>query len=656
MADPNLEVVVSAQDRITLMLSELGKKLEGLVPAAAKVSHETKELEHPGVWQRLSEHAENVRGKFGELAEKVAGVGERIVDLLPMLAGLGGVGSIGGLAEMARQTAELGEHLHNLSVETGVTTQALQALQFGAEQAGLSGTNMQMGLDRLNRTIADSASGRNKQAASLFAHLGISLRDAHGHIRSVTEILPLLADAIQKTASAAMRSDMAQTLMGRSGARLLPLFAEGSAGLDELQERWNRFGYTLSDAQVATSTKFMDSWHDMTAAVSGFSTEVGARLLGVLQPVIEKMADWIATNREWLAQDITGAVRAAAGAFQVALDAIDPVIAAIGGLVEWVRPLAPVLNALVPPLIAFGGALGVLFIAGKIRETAIAVQEFGEAMRAVVVGNPILMLAAVIGVAAFEIYEHWDWIRRQLGPAWAAIAAAAQALETRLAPVWRAIGEAGQVVAAGWQRVEPVLAVIWSEVSEAIVASWAVVQPVIARIGAIAEALMQEWQPAGDFFRTLWDGIVDSFEAAWERIRPVLALVGGAVGTVTRAVGAVGRFLGLGDGRPATPVPAVAASGPALRMPSLPRAPASAPQFPPFPGAPVAGGRAAGSLSTASAGSQPSGDSDQPKTGRVDVHVHFTGAPPGTRVRTEASGIAAPAETNVGYSYPMGPT
>ncbi len=128
MADPNLEVVVSAQDRITLMPTELERKLEGLVPAAAKVSHETKELEHPGVWQRLSEHAENVRGKFGELAEKVAGVGERIVDLLPMLAGLGSVGSIGGLAEMARQAAELGEHLHNLSVETGVTTQALQAL------------------------------------------------------------------------------------------------------------------------------------------------------------------------------------------------------------------------------------------------------------------------------------------------------------------------------------------------------------------------------------------------------------------------------------------------------------------------------------------------------------------------------------------------
>ena len=574
------------------------------------------------------------------VSPNIAGVGEKIVDLLPMLAGLGGVGSIGGLAEMARQTAELGEHLHNLSLETGVTTQALQALQFGAQQAGLSGTDMQMGLDRLNRTIADSASGRNKQAASLFAHLGISLRDARGHIRSVTEILPQLADAIQKTASAAMRSDMAQTLMGRSGARLLPLFAEGSAGLDELQKRWNRFGYTLSDAQVATSTKFMDSWHDMTAAVSGFTTEVGARLLAVLQPVIEKMADWIARNREWLTQDITGAVRAAAAAFQVALDAIDPVIAAIGGLVEWARPLAPVLNALVPPLIAFGGALGVLFVAGKIRETAIAVQEFGEAMRAVVVGNPILMLAAAIGVAAFEIYEHWDWIRARLGPAWAAIAAAAEQLEARLAPVWRAIGEATQVVAAGWQRVEPVLAAVWNEVSEAIATAWAVVRPVLARIGAIAQALMQEWQPAGDFFRTLWDGIAEVFEAAWERIRPVIALVGGAVGTVTRAVGAVGRFLGFegGAGTPA-PVPAVGAPSP---------------RFPPFPGAPVAGDAAP--AAPAVPGRAANVDGGQPQTGRVDVHVHFTGAPPGTRVRTEASGIAAPGETNVGYSYPMGPT
>jgi hypothetical protein len=147
---------------------------------------------------------------------------------------LGGLGIMGALTAAARGfygAMEAGGALVDLSGQTGIAVDKLMQLQMAFDQAGMSASDVQPVVAKLQKNIAEAATG-NVDAANKFKQMGLAIKDLQG--LSADEQLAAVGDAIGKIQNPAQRAAMAMEVFGKSGAKLLSVFSAG--GLEDVQE------------------------------------------------------------------------------------------------------------------------------------------------------------------------------------------------------------------------------------------------------------------------------------------------------------------------------------------------------------------------------------------------------------------------------------
>src|SRR5262249_4739792 len=154
-------------------------------------------------------------------------------------------------------------------------------LRYGAKRTQIESETLEKGLGKLNRTIADAATGKNKDAAALFARLGINLRDANGHLRGAKDVLPGLASAFERNENEAVRSAMAVALFGKAGESLIPFLARGRGWMEGLSAETKRFG-GLTDKHRVGLAELNDRYEELEKAGSGLSSRLSASLAPLL--------------------------------------------------------------------------------------------------------------------------------------------------------------------------------------------------------------------------------------------------------------------------------------------------------------------------------------------------------------------------------------
>ena len=178
-------------------------------------------------------------------------------------------------ADQARKTAQ----------SIGLTTESFTGLQFAASQSGVATTEFAGALTRLSRSLSDAAT-KGGIPADVFAQLGISVLDAEGNLRSADTVLSDLADTFQNMPNGVEKTAAAVELLGRSGARLIPLLNGGSEGIKALTDQAERLGLVISDEQAAASERFNDN----IAAMGGASRGAANTIAGELLPTLNEMS------------------------------------------------------------------------------------------------------------------------------------------------------------------------------------------------------------------------------------------------------------------------------------------------------------------------------------------------------------------------------
>ncbi len=419
-------------------LDEASTPLRGIVSALLGTSHEAEhaghalhkagqEAEHLGhhghVFGALSEHVTLLGGHFGHLNANIGEVGHSLAELMPALAALSVGAGLGALFELTAHTAETASEMNASAIKAGMTLPAFQALKYAAEQADVPVSSMETGLARLNRTIAEAAGGKNKEAAALFHHIGVETRDAKGHLVSLTALLPELAEAFRKTSDPAMRARMAMTLFGRGGVEMLPLLMQGREELEESLNRFGSVGHAISPEEMEGLERFKKSWLDLKAGVEGLSTAIGAALAPVLEPIVRQFQTWVAANREFVALNVREAVEG----LRDALAAVDwkGIIGGIEGTLAHLREGIDAIGGFKVAFEVAGGVIALRFLAPVIE----AVTTLGG-----------LTIAA--GKAAFAVGT-------TLADAFAAAAKAAQMADATMGRTL--LGRAGSLAVQMWE-------------------------------------------------------------------------------------------------------------------------------------------------------------------------------------------------------------
>lgn len=196
---------------------------------------------------RLELQTADYDSKLDAATKKLSTFSRQNDQLLSGLAGrIAAAFSVVALEQYGAAVIDNASKLHDLAQASGVSVEALSALQFAFAQSGVSTDDLGIGLRKLNTSLAEAAANSTSAAAGAFKALGINVRDSSGHIKAADAVLDEMADKFQKYADGANKTAIAQVLLGRNGTALIPTLNEGAAGLDKYAEAAKAAGVVIS--------------------------------------------------------------------------------------------------------------------------------------------------------------------------------------------------------------------------------------------------------------------------------------------------------------------------------------------------------------------------------------------------------------------------
>jgi hypothetical protein len=233
------------------------------------------------------------------------------------LAGLTTVFAAIQFVQIAKGLVDVADRMDELSKRTGVAVEELSSLSNTAMLAGSSQEELSSSLIRLNKAIAEAASGSKDQAIA-FQNLGISVKDAEGNIRPTTDVLADIADAFSRVDDGAVKTQYQMALFGRSGANLNEFLSKGSAGIKE-------FGSSISTEFADNAATFNDSLTWLGQKIQATFGEKALPLLKFYNAELQKAMDVDKMSRIGAGRGIVNPERVSPD--RITLQPIDPKIA-----------------------------------------------------------------------------------------------------------------------------------------------------------------------------------------------------------------------------------------------------------------------------------------------------------------------------------------
>ena len=291
MADTTREakIVVSADDRASRVLRQIGRNLQG----AARSSG-------------LSRIAREMGGVRRAAAPLVASTGRLAGALGGLSAIAAGLTFAGAIASLRSFTAEM-DNLAKLGRQTGFTVQQLRDLQFVGENVGVAGEAIENSIKGMTKRLGEAKAG----TGSLYTYLGKTNKALLNQVtaaESGSAAFEILISALRQMPDATARNALAAAAFGRSGQDLVRFAQESPETIRQLIELGQRVGGVVSDEDANKAEVFNDALFHMQYALKGLRNEVAKSLMPELTPMVTSLRDWVAANRELVAGKIVSGI------------------------------------------------------------------------------------------------------------------------------------------------------------------------------------------------------------------------------------------------------------------------------------------------------------------------------------------------------------
>ena len=287
MAERNLSIRLSVVDggKVKAELSEIGEKgersLKKIEAAAAPASSGLK---------LLSSAANDAKFQLQAATDRLGMLGSVLGKLGPagLIAGAS-IAALGvGITALVMPVARVGDEFFKLSQKTGVSVEALTALDYAAKLSDVSTEGLTKALQRLSVALFDSRFEGGEGGKALKS-LGVAATDASGQIRPTEQVLLDLADQFANMPDGADKAALAMKLFGKEGLSIIPFLNQGSEGITALMEEAQRLGLVMSEDVARASEIFNDNLTRLLAIFEGVQRQIGAAVIPVLADFTEQV-------------------------------------------------------------------------------------------------------------------------------------------------------------------------------------------------------------------------------------------------------------------------------------------------------------------------------------------------------------------------------
>lgn len=174
----------------------------------------------------------------------------------------------------ATDAAAWADKISTLSIQTGVSVQRLQELDYMTDLVDVSLETISGAMSRNTKAMAAGKDAYEK--------LGVSVRDANGELRSSEDVFFETLDALGKIENETERDAVAMDLFGKSARELNPLIEAGSEQLKALAQEAHDVGYVMTDEALGALHDGQDALDRFAKSSEAAKNAVGAQLIPTL--------------------------------------------------------------------------------------------------------------------------------------------------------------------------------------------------------------------------------------------------------------------------------------------------------------------------------------------------------------------------------------
>ena len=188
--------------------------------------------------------------------------------------GLAGASLAAGLVigKVATQTLKTGDEIHKMGLRTGFTAEELTRLKHAAELSGTTIEGIEDTVKDMQKNLVDASQG-SVTMREQFKLLNLNVEELIN--LSPEEQFKRITSALADVNDPTQRAAISMRIFGEGGRRLIPMLAEGSAGLEKMKADADKLGITMSGKQVQNLAAFNDS-----------ISRLGKSLLGLFQKAL----------------------------------------------------------------------------------------------------------------------------------------------------------------------------------------------------------------------------------------------------------------------------------------------------------------------------------------------------------------------------------
>jgi hypothetical protein len=218
------------------------------------------------------------------------------IGLLQRFGGLltGGLAAF-GITRFMHQMAEFGDELTESSQKLGINAQELMSWRYAASLSGVEAQSLATSLQILQKNAFEATTG-SKEMRKDFGRLGIVLKDSNGQLKSGSDLMMEVGVALGNVSNSAEKVALARSLLGRSGAELLPLFNEGAEGMERLRKEGSALFSDVTQKYLKDSAALADMFIKFEATIMGVKVAIARELM----PPFLKLLDWTRKGVLWI--------------------------------------------------------------------------------------------------------------------------------------------------------------------------------------------------------------------------------------------------------------------------------------------------------------------------------------------------------------------
>lgn len=225
---------------------------------------------------------------LSKVEKKSEGVGKKLGSMIGTAAkwgagvALGAGAVVGGMVALGNKVGNIADKILDLESITGMGTTAIQEWRKVAEVAGTAEDAMANASIKFTKSL-DTMSVEGHKGQEALSALGLSLEDIEN--MSADERMNAISTALAGVEDKTDRATIGADLFGGTWKEIAPIVDLGTEAMNKAKDSAN----IISEEDLKKANDFRISVADMKDQVSFFVTEIGIKLL----PMLQSMFDWV---------------------------------------------------------------------------------------------------------------------------------------------------------------------------------------------------------------------------------------------------------------------------------------------------------------------------------------------------------------------------